>query len=66
MWASTTTASSGVREEIARGTSALFLLTSNAVQDRVAEALRGTDMELIATNLSAENEHKLREAFELD
>jgi uncharacterized membrane protein len=55
-----------VREEITPGTSALFLLTSNAVQDRVAEALHGTEMELIATNLSAENEQKLREAFELD
>jgi uncharacterized membrane protein len=54
------------REQITPGTSALFLLTSNAVQDRVAEALHGTEMELIATNLSAENEQKLREAFELD
>lgn len=55
-----------VRDEITPSTSALFLLTSNAVTDRVVEALRGTDMHLIATNLSEENEQKLREAFELD
>jgi uncharacterized membrane protein len=55
-----------VREQITPGTSALFLLTSSAVEDRVAEALRGTEMELIATNLSTEDEQKLRDAFELD
>lgn len=32
--------------------------------DRVTDALRGTDMELIATNLSSEQEQQLREAFE--
>jgi uncharacterized membrane protein len=55
-----------VRDQVTPGTSALFLLTSNAVTDRVAEAMRGTEMELIATNLSSEDEQKLREAFELD
>jgi uncharacterized membrane protein len=45
-------------------TSALFLLTSDAVTDRVVDALRGTDMELISTNLSQEDEDKLRHAFE--
>lgn len=44
-------------------TSALFLLTSDAVVDRVVGAFEGTEMELIATNLSADDEQKLREAF---
>jgi uncharacterized membrane protein len=52
------------REQITPGTSALFLLSSDAVVDRVMDALRGTEMELIATNLSAEQEENLRTAFE--
>jgi uncharacterized membrane protein len=52
------------REKITPGTSALFLLTSGAVQDRVAEAAKGLPkFEIIATNLSAEQEAKLKEAF---
>ena len=53
-----------VRDEVTPSTSALFLLTSDAVTDRVADALRGTDMELITTNLSQEDEDTLRHAFE--
>lgn len=53
-----------VRDQVTPGTSALFLLTSNAVTDRVAEALQGTEMEIIATNLSNEDEAQLRAAFE--
>jgi uncharacterized membrane protein len=53
-----------VRDEIKPSTSALFLLTSDAVTDRVAEALRGTEMELITTNLSKDDEEALRHAFE--
>jgi uncharacterized membrane protein len=52
------------REQITPGTSALFLLSSDAVVDRVMDALRGTEMELIATNLSSEQEETLRTAFE--
>lgn len=55
-----------VRDEVTPGTSALFLLSTDAVVDRVMDALRGTDMELIATNLSAEQEQQLRDAFEHD
>ncbi|HSK95937.1 MAG TPA: DUF1269 domain-containing protein [Euzebyales bacterium] len=55
-----------VRDEVTPGTSALFLLSSDAVTDRVHEALRGTEMELIATNLSKDEEDKLRAAFELE
>lgn len=53
-----------VRDKITPGTSALFLLTSDAVQDRVAEEMKQYDFELLATNLSAEDEAKLRAAFE--
>jgi uncharacterized membrane protein len=38
-------------------------MTSDAVLDRVREAFPGADAELIHTNLSAEDEAKLREAF---
>jgi uncharacterized membrane protein len=52
-----------VRDRITPGTSALFLMTSDAVEDRVREAFEGSDMELIRTNLSREQEDRLREAF---
>ena len=52
-----------VRDSITPGTSAVFLMTSDAVRDRVIEALRGFDAELIQTNLSREEEAKLREVF---
>jgi uncharacterized membrane protein len=52
-----------VRTAVTEGTSALFLMTSDTVIDRVADALKGTKFEIIATNLSVEQEQKLREAF---
>jgi uncharacterized membrane protein len=52
-----------VREKVTPGTSALFLLTSDAVIDRVSEEFTTNKPELISTNLSAEQEGKLREAF---
>ena len=52
-----------VRGQVTEGTSALFMLTSEAVMDRVAEALKDVKFEIIATNLSKENEQKLREMF---
>lgn len=52
-----------VRSKVTEGTSALFLMTSDAVQDKVAEAARGMKFELIASNLSKEEENKLRAAF---
>jgi uncharacterized membrane protein len=53
------------REQITPGTSALFLLTEGAVIDRVLEGVKssGLQFELIASNLSHEQEQKLREAF---
>jgi uncharacterized membrane protein len=52
-----------VREEVTPGTSALFVLSSDAVIDRVKAEFPATDAELITTNLSAEQEAHLREAF---
>jgi uncharacterized membrane protein len=52
-----------VREKITPGTSALFVMTSDAVLDKVREAFPAADAELIHTNLSDEDEAKLREAF---
>ncbi|AKB18153.1 MULTISPECIES: DUF1269 domain-containing protein [unclassified Methanosarcina] len=52
-----------IRSKVTEGTSALFLLTSGAVQDKVAEAARELKFELIASNLSKEEEEKMREMF---
>src|SRR6204780_2355183 len=51
-----------VRDQITPGTSALFLLSSDAVIDRVKGEFNPGDAELIETNLSTEQEAKLREA----
>jgi uncharacterized membrane protein len=52
-----------VRDQVTPGTSALFLLSSDAVMDRLRAEFPAGDAELISTNLSAEQEAKLREAF---
>jgi uncharacterized membrane protein len=52
-----------VRVQVTEGTSALFLLSDNQVVDRVVDALRPLNPQVIATNLSAEQEAKLRELF---
>ena len=52
-----------VREQVTPGTSALFIMTSDAVEDKVLAAFEGRHMELVSTNLSAEQDAKLREAF---
>jgi uncharacterized membrane protein len=52
-----------VRSEVTPGTSALFLLSDAAVQDKVLPALAPMHPELITTNLSTEDEAKLRAAF---
>jgi uncharacterized membrane protein len=52
-----------MRDEIQPGTSALFVLSSGAVLDRVREAFADQPMVLIETNLSREEEEKLREVF---
>ena len=52
-----------VRSKITPGTSALFLLTSAAVLDKVAEGVKDIQFEIIQTNLSKEQEAALKEAF---
>jgi len=52
-----------VRRKVREGTSALFLMTENAVLDRVADAMKALTFEIFATNLSSEQEQKLRDAF---
>jgi uncharacterized membrane protein len=52
-----------VRTEVTEGTSALFLLTSDATVDKVEDAFEGTQMNLIRSNLTNEQEAKLREDF---
>ncbi len=52
------------REKVTEGTSALFLLSSNAVEDKVLAELKGIQFELIASNLTTEEEDQLRAAFE--
>ena len=52
-----------VRSRVTPGTSALFVMTSDAVIDKVREAFPAADAELIHTNLSNEDEAALRQAF---
>ena len=54
-----------VRDQVTPGTSALFLLSTGAVSERVAETVKkqGLTGELIASNLSQEQEAKLKEVF---
>lgn len=54
-----------VRDEVTPGTSALFVLSTDAVEDRVLDTVRSKfpDAKLIYTNLSKEEEANLREAF---
>jgi uncharacterized membrane protein len=55
-----------VGQEITPGDGALFLLTADAVMDKVAAALSGEKFDLIHTTLSEEDEAKLREVFSGD
>jgi uncharacterized membrane protein len=52
-----------VRDQVTPGTSALFVMTSNVVVDRVLEEFEQTGATLISTNLSREQEAKLKETF---
>jgi|SRR5262252_4469654 len=52
-----------IRGAVTMGTSALFLMTSDAVVDRVAVVMKKKDFDIIATNLSQDQERRLREAF---
>jgi uncharacterized membrane protein len=53
-----------VRGKVTEGTSALFLLVGQATTDRVVEAFKTAPrFEIIASNLSREQEEKLQAAF---
>jgi uncharacterized membrane protein len=52
-----------VRMEVQPGTSALFVLTSDAVPDQVRDAFAGQKPQLIHTSLTDEEEVRLREYF---
>ncbi len=53
-----------VRSKVTEGSSALFLLVGQVTTDRVVEAFKAApEFEVIATNLSQEQEEKLKEAF---
>jgi uncharacterized membrane protein len=52
-----------VRDRVTPGTSALFVMTSDAVIDRVQGAFDGLGAELVRTNLSADEESRLHDVF---
>ena len=54
------------KEKITEGTSALFLLTSDATTDKVVEQMKQLDFEIISTSLSQEEEDQLKSAFAED
>ena len=55
-----------VRDEVTPGTSALFVMTANVVADRVVGELKGAGAQLTSSNLSPEQEARLREVFAED
>jgi uncharacterized membrane protein len=52
-----------VQSKVTEGTSALFVLSGAATEDKIREAFAGVEMELISSNLSEEQEAELRAAF---
>ena len=52
-----------IREKVTEGTSALFLMTRDEVFDKVKEEMSSLDFQIIATNLSKEQEDQLIAAF---
>jgi uncharacterized membrane protein len=53
-----------VRGKVTEGTSALFLLCGQVTTDRVVDAFKAAPkFELIASNLSKEQEERLKAAF---
>jgi uncharacterized membrane protein len=54
-----------LKSKITPGTSGLFLLGQSQAADKVAEAVKakGITFEIVQTNLSHEQENKLRDAF---
>ena len=52
-----------VKSKVTEGTSALFLFTGDVTLDKVEDALGGVSAELIQSNLTHEEEAKLKEHF---
>ena len=52
-----------VRQRVVPGTSALFLLTTDANMDQIKDVFSGLGPELIASDLASDQEAKLREIF---
>jgi uncharacterized membrane protein len=52
-----------LRKDIQPGTSALFMLTTDAVLDKVRDALKDMHPQLIHSNLSSDEEARLRDVF---
>ena len=52
-----------VRSRLTEGTSALFVLSQDAVMDRINDASKGKKPDLIAINLPRDEEMKLRNLF---
>jgi uncharacterized membrane protein len=57
-----------VGQKVTEGTSALFLMTSDAVMDKVTDAVKakGWTFEILSTNLSKEQEEQLRKDFGIE
>ncbi len=56
-----------VRDQVTPGTSALFVMSSGAVTDKVHDAFAGHEpSELLFTNLDDEQEAALRQVFQED
>jgi uncharacterized membrane protein len=52
-----------VRDQVTPGTSALFVMSSDAVVDKVKDSFAGQNPELLFTNLDEQQENALREVF---
>jgi len=52
------------QKKITEGTSALFLMTTDATRDKVIDAMKQHEFEILTTNLSKEQDEALRAAFE--
>ena len=52
-----------VRSKLTEGTSALFILSRDAVMDKINDASKGKKPDLIAINLRRDEEMKLRKLF---
>jgi uncharacterized membrane protein len=52
-----------IRSKVTEGTSALILMATDTVEDKVVEAMKQTKFEFIASNLSKAEEKKLHATF---